>query len=626
MLLPGQPPSAKRQHVSDIPDSLGTASGNRSLASHSLPPLNTGSAISGIHPKQDPYQTPSTAQDGQTPDGYSELGTPGEKFGLKIRGIAHDNLQSPSHSVADVLNKEHTFSPDDLQQANLALQIRVQALEKDKKQTEEATQAMKTKFTELEERMMAFESRPAQADDSIKALNDKITSLETRLQAVQEHIQLPDEKRTHRDIRERVSSLEKRLESKQKQPEGTEAFHSLQERVESLHAKIGSVEAMVSRKDQTIQGIQTQLSSLESRSVLQERHPEITFREGQVAGKPEASQSQHLEGRTCRRGAEDPKVESGAEAAQSLETRMAALESRTGTPNGITLTEVCNKVIANEEVLAAETDRLQKVYGEVELLMQEHEEFHDVISKHAERLCAAERLERQVTVLQTEMFSLKTRKVKELDDKITTLQGSITAGHDDLLGRIESLPTSETVYERAAQCASLVEQTLKNMLEDYRTQALKEVERRCHCAQANTIHGQSTHKDMLSKDLEEMERTVQATSQAVKGLEGKVNNMKTTFDIIQQSKPRDKDLVVLRDQVMGDPQRLQNIGKTQQAQPSIDNSSASIRLDQLTRQVYGILKDEDRVTPADMERAFQRIEKVERAYHLLKAAITGDMP
>ncbi|ROW15998.1 hypothetical protein VPNG_02608 [Cytospora leucostoma] len=626
---PGQPPSAKRRQASDNPDSLGTASGNKSLASHSLPPLNTGPAILGVHAKQDPCQTPSTAQNVPTTDGYSELGTPDEKVGLKIRGIAHDNSQSPSHSVSEISNKEHTSLPDELRQANLALQIRVQALEKDKRQTEEATQAMKTKFAELEERMSAFESRPAQADDSIKALDDKITSLETRLQAVQDHMQLRDEKMTLRDIREKVSSLEERLESQPKHPEDTGAFHDLQERVESLRAKIGSVESTVSRGNETIQDMQTQLNSLESKSVLREGHPNITSRQGQVVvGKPATFQGQHLEAMTSRQGAVETRVESGDEAAQSLETRMAALESQTGTPCEITLTEVWNKVVANDRVLSAEAEKLQKVYGEVELLMQEHEGFHNAISKHADRLSAAERLERQVTVLQTEMFSLKTRKTKELDDKITALQGKIIAGHDDLLGKIKSLPTSETVTEKAAQRASLVEQTLKNLVEEYREQALKEVERRCHDAQANTVYDQSTHKDMLSKDLEEIKRNVQAISQALEGLEGKVDNMNTTSDIAQQSKPRDRDLVVSRNQVMGDLERfhMQDVGKFQQAQPSIGMSSASTRLDQLTRQVDDILEDENRVTPADMERAFQRIEKVERLFHLLKAAITGDRP
>ncbi|KUI71087.1 hypothetical protein VM1G_07074 [Cytospora mali] len=282
---PGPPPSAKRRQFSGVPDTLDSASGPEARAPQSLPPLTTTELRILGQAKQDPYQTPSTAHDGSTPDGYLPPATSDRPSELRIRGIAqHDSFQSPSREAFDAAMEERTPEYKELWQTNLRLQSRVLALEQERKQTGEVFQAMNAKFASLEQRMEASAAQRAQDGKTIQGMKAKVASLDIKLQGTQK--QLADKCETIQKLDDRVASFEEQLQLKAQRPEDTAAFKNIQELVKSLESKMA---AMESEQRQGMEGISSILTDMKT------------------------------------------KIEAGDKATISLENNMTALESRIGT-------------------------------------------------------------------------------------------------------------------------------------------------------------------------------------------------------------------------------------------------------------------------------------------------------
>lgn len=490
---PGQPPSAKRLQLSDTPERLDLTSAQH-RAPQSLPPLITSKNIRGTA-KQDSWQTPSTAQDGTTPDVSFSQGTPDKPAELKIRGKAQpENSKSRSRDAFDGAMDEHPSSYEELRHANIKLLGRVQALEHEKKQREEASKAMDAKFASLEKRMDASEDRPAQDGKTIQDMAKKLSSLDTQLQEAQK--KLPDKSRTVQDLKNRIESLEKQLESKPQRLEDTKAFQDLNNMVESLETRMGIVESQAQRTA-------SQLIAVEKKTDVVDR---------------------------------------------AVVNRVATLETLAATPDK----HVCNKT-AGEKALM-------------------------------------ERLERQVTTLQTKMVSFETRqgvnnRIGALDHRINTLKEDLMAVRervkdqpllDDLLEKINSRPTSESISGKIAQA----ERTLKSMVEICRKETLDHVEECCKSAHASTVRVSSTRIDKLAEDFNKMNEVLH--------------------------------------NVQADAARAQH------AQPYVNTSGDQGRLDELSLIVNDILEDEVRLAiPSAFNNLFQRVETVEKVLRNLRDAYDG---
>lgn len=499
---PCQPPSAKRRPLSGTPDRPDAVTDAQARAPPSLPPLATGISIFG-HAKGDPYQTPSTAQDGRTPDGYFSQDTPDGPAELKIRGIA-GNFQSPSHGTPDETMEESISSYQELRDANLRLHIRVSSLEKERERSGQAlVQAMDARFASLVERMEASIAQPAQDDSIITEMEKRIVSLETRLRAAQK--QLPDENEAYRKLKDKVAALEKQLGSR--------------------------------------------------------------------------TPAQRL-------------GDTGDKAGQSVETRVGALEVREDTADKYNFTEAREKAISTDREPIAEAESIQNLEIRTSALIQKQERISKASDKAAGQNIILKSLERQISFLQTKLDSFGANQgidelLRELDERIASLQGSITTVQDKisdlphssstlsllkkLLKEIESLPTSQSVSEKVAQSAAEVNRSLNNVVEKTRKETLRDIAQGSKDAQdvqAVAFFGQSARIDELAKDLEGVKTALQSMPQdgTLTALEGKVDILAKNFDNSIQTKPQDNslDITMLTSQTDYVLQRVQKVERALQ--------------------------------------------------------------
>ncbi|ROV93632.1 hypothetical protein VMCG_08087 [Cytospora schulzeri] len=258
---PDQPPSAKRRQFSDTPD-RSDLSGPHARAPQSLPPLMTGKKVRGTA-RQDSCQTSSTTQDGTSPDVHFLQSAPERPVEFKIRGKAHiENFHSPSRDASDGTMEEHPSSYQQLRHAFMKLLDRVYILEQENKQREEARNAMDAKFASLEKRMEAFEAKPAQYDKTTLEMAKKPTSLDIQLQKTQ--MQLPDKSRAVQELKDRIESLEKQLDSKPQRPDGTQPFQEIQPMVESWEDRMITMESPT-------QCIASELTGMESKNAAEDK-------------------------------------------------------------------------------------------------------------------------------------------------------------------------------------------------------------------------------------------------------------------------------------------------------------------------------------------------------------------
>lgn len=262
---PGQPSSAKRRQFSDTPDR--TDMSGQARAPKSLPPLLTGNKNRSIT-KLESCLTPSTAQDELTPDGYFSQGMLDKPTELKIRGTAAiEKSHSPSQGAPDGAKGQHPLSYEDIRHANIKLQVRVQELEKEKKQREGASKAVDAKFALLEQRMNAIETKPIKDDKLIQDMATKLASLDEQLQEARN--ELSDKSRAVQELKNSVGCLKKALESKALRPEDTKAFQDLHHVVQSFETRMSAMETKIDAEDKALV---TRVAALEKRADTPNKH------------------------------------------------------------------------------------------------------------------------------------------------------------------------------------------------------------------------------------------------------------------------------------------------------------------------------------------------------------------
>lgn len=407
---PGQSSCAKRRQLSDFPDRSDTS--GQARAPQSLPPLVVGKKIRGTA-KQESCQTPSTAQDRPTPDGSFSQGTLDKPAELRIRGTApvEKGSQSPSIAADDGTMEAHTLSYEDLRHANIKLQVRVHALEREKEKREEASKAMNTKFALLEQRMNAFEARPAQDDKPIQTMENKYAFVDEKLQEVYQHLADKDKGTTIQELKNRVQVLEGKLWQKPLRTDN-KAIQDLEHMVDSLVARMTTTEFKI-----------------------------------------------------------DAEI-------KAVVTTVAALETRANTPNG---------------------------HG---------------CDSNASQKTLMERLERQITSLQTKVASIETRRepgnrIDALDNKINALQENMKAVQEmaneqplslkDLLGAIRHRPTIEAVAKQIEE----MEQAIHDLIETCTKALVERVKDSCQSVRVAAVRESSIRIDKVAEDLAQMNRTLQ---------------------------------------------------------------------------------------------------------------------
>lgn len=367
-----------------------------------------------------------------------------------------------------------------------------------------------------------------------------------RVQALEHEQKLRQE--TSKAMNARLASLEKRVDASEAGPaQGGKTVQDMAMKLTSLDKKLGESQNQLLDKSRTVQELKERVESLEKQlgSKPQRLDDTKAFSDLQNMAEPTQTRMGIIEFQ-----------------AQCTASKLMAFEKETDTVDRAAVAKV-----------AASTTRA------------------DTPDKHisdqtADKKTLMERLERQVTTLQSKVTSFETRqevnnKIGGLRDRINTLQEDMMAVRvmvkdqlqlDDLLEKIKSRPTSESLTEKVAKA----EQASKNMIESCRKETLDYVEECCKSAHASTVRVSSTRIDRLAEDVRKMNEVLHSS---------------------------------------------QNVPRAQNAQPSVNISEHLERLDELSLTVNSILEDETRLAiPSTFNKLFHRVEIVEKVLRNLRDA------
>lgn len=393
----------------------------------------------------------------------------------------------------------------------------------------------------------AFEGAMDDHPSSYEELRHANIKLLRRVQALEHEQKLREEASKAMDVR--LASLEKRMDASEAEPaQDGKTIQEMAMKLTSLDEKLRESQTQLLDKSRTVQG-------------LKER---VEFLEKQLDSKPKRLDDTKAF-TDLQNMAEPPQTRKGIieSQAQSTASKLIALEKETDTVDIAVVAKV-----ADPTTRADTPDK-------------------HISDQTADKKTVMERLERQVTTLQTKVTSLETRqevnnKFGGLRDRINTLQEDMMAVRemvkdkpllDDLLEKIKGRPTSESLIGKVAQA----EQAFKNTIESCRKETLDYVEECCRSAHASTVRVSSTRIDKLAED---------------------INKMNEVLHNIQKNTP-----------------------KAQNAQPSVNVSEHLERLDELSLTVNSILEDETRLAiPSTFNRLFQRVEIIEKVLRNLRDA------